>query len=125
MSDNEIENFREAGKIASRIREDSKRLIMVGESLLDIAETVEQMIIKEGAKPAFPVNISLNEIAAHYTPELECSIILGEKDVVKVDMGVEVNEALSDTAYTVDLGSGSENLVKSSEEALEKAIAAI
>jgi len=122
MDDAELEAFREAGKIASRIREDSKRLIMVGESLLDIAETVEQMIMEEGAKPAFPVNISINDIAAHYTPEFESTASLEEKDLVKVDMGVEVGGALSDTAYTVDLGEENDNLVKASSEALANAI---
>jgi methionyl aminopeptidase len=107
---------------------------MVGESLLDIAETVEKMILEEGAKPAFPVNISVNDIAAHYTPEFEAPTVLGEKDLVKVDMGVEVlyqNErgetraALSDTAYTIDLSGENEKLVKASSDALEKAIGMI
>lgn len=125
MTDNEIEAFREAGKLASRIREDSKRLIMVGESLLDIAETIEQMITEEGAKPAFPVNISINDIAAHYTPEAESQESLGEKDLVKVDMGIELNGGLSDTAYTIDLSGENEDLVKASQDALSKAIEAI
>jgi len=125
MEQEELDNFREAGKIAARVREDSKRLIMVGESLLDIAETIEQMIGEEGAKPAFPVNISINEIAAHYTPEFESEKSLGENDLVKVDLGMQVNGALSDTAYTIDLAGTNEKLVTAAEEALEKAIAAI
>lgn len=125
MDDNELKNFREAGRLASKIREDSKRLIMVGESLLDIAETIEQMIQEEGAKPAFPVNISINEIAAHYTPEFESTASLGDNDLVKIDLGMEVHGALSDTAYTVDLGGNNGELVKASEEALEKAISII
>lgn len=122
MDEKELEQFREAGKIASRIREDSKRLIMVGESLLDIAETVEQMINEAGARPAFPVNISINDIAAHYTPELESENSLDDKDLVKIDLGVELNGGLADTAYTVDLGGDSENLVKAADDALEGAI---
>lgn len=122
MDDNEIENFREAGRLGARLREDSKRLIMVGESLLDIAETIEQMIMEEGGKPAFPVNISLNEIAAHYTPELESTASLDEEDLVKIDLGIELNGALSDTAYTIDLSGKHEKLVKASEDALQKAI---
>ncbi len=122
MDDHEIGNFRQAGKLASRIREDSKRLIMVGETLLDIAETVEKMIFEEGAKPAFPVNISINEIAAHYTPEFECDKLLGESDIVKIDLGIEVEGALSDTAYTIDLGGKHGKLVQASEEALANAI---
>lgn len=130
----EIDSFREAGKLASRIREDSKRLIMVGESLLDIAETIEQMIAEEGARPAFPVNISVNDIAAHYTPEFEGTSALGEKDLVKVDLGIQVpyedeqgvmNAALSDTAYSVDLSGENGKLVQASSDALEKAIGMI
>jgi methionyl aminopeptidase len=125
MDDNELELFRQAGRIASKVREESKRLIMVGESLLDIAETVEQMIGEEGAKPAFPVNISINDIAAHYTPEFESDASLGEKDLVKIDLGIELNGALSDTAYTVDLDGSNEKLVKAAEDALQNAITAI
>ncbi len=125
MDDNELELFRQAGKIASKVREDSKRLIMVGESLLDIAETVEQMIGEEGARPAFPVNISINDIAAHYTPEFGSEDALSDHDLVKIDLGIDLNGALSDTAYTIDLDGGNEKLVKASEDALANAIAAI
>jgi methionyl aminopeptidase len=125
MDDDELELFREAGKMASRVREDSRRLIMVGESFLDIAETIEKMIADEGGKPAFPVNISINDIAAHYTPEFESEAVLGEKDLVKVDLGIDLNGALSDTAYTVDLDGSNTSLVKASEDALENAIKAI
>jgi len=125
MDENEIESFRKAGKMAARIRDESRSMIMVGESLLDIAETIEKMIADEGAKPAFPVNISINDLAAHYTPEVECQTTLGEKDLVKIDLGIEINGALSDTAYTVDLSGENGQLVKASEDALAKAIATI
>ena len=125
MDAEELGLFRQVGKIASRIREDSKSLIMVGESLLDVAETIEKMIVEEGCKPAFPVNISINDIAAHYTPEFEAQASLGETDLVKVDIGVEMRGALSDTAYTVDLAGSNDKLVKASEDALENAIKAI
>ncbi|MFH0884878.1 MAG: type II methionyl aminopeptidase [Candidatus Micrarchaeota archaeon] len=125
MDDNELELFRQAGKIASKVREESKSLIMVGESLLDIAETIEQMIGEEGGKPAFPVNISINDIAAHYTPEFESENSLGETDLVKIDLGIEMNGALSDTAYTVDLDGKNGKLVQASDEALDNAIKSI
>lgn len=121
----ELDDFREAGKIASKIRDESKRLIIVGECLFDIAETIEKMIYEEGAKPAFPVNISINEIAAHYTPDLNSEVCLGEEDLVKIDIGTEVNGGIGDTAYTVDLSEKHEKLVKASDEALANAIEAI
>lgn len=122
MEDVELESFRQAGKIASKVREESKSLIMVGESLLDVAETIEKLIGEEGARPAFPVNISVNDITAHYTPAFESAELLGEDDLVKVDLGIELNGALSDTAYTVDLSDKNEKIVKAAEEALENAI---
>jgi len=124
MEDN-FEDFEQSGKTASKIREDSRRLIMIGEGLLDIAETIEQMIFDEGCRPAFPVNISINEIAAHYTPEIDCTDCLNENDVVKIDLGVHINGAIADTAYTIDLGEKNNELVKASEDALETAISAI
>ncbi|MBS3067415.1 type II methionyl aminopeptidase [Candidatus Micrarchaeota archaeon] len=125
MTNEELDNFIEAGKIAGRIREESKSLIMVDEPLLDIAETIEKMIYDEGVQPAFPVNISINDNAAHYTPEFECALTLGENDVVKIDLGVAIEGAISDTAYTIDLSGKNENLVKASSEALDAALLAI
>jgi len=125
MEKDELEAFRSAGKIAAKIREESRALIMVDASMLDIAETIEQMIAEEGAKPAFPVNISVNEIAAHYTPEIGAEGLLGENDLVKIDLGIDIDGALSDTAYTMDLGEKNTSLVKASQDALEAAIGAI
>jgi len=122
MTEEELESFRKAGRLASRIREESKSMIMVGESLLDIAETIEKMIYEEGCRPAFPVNISINDLAAHYTPEAGSEATLGETDLVKVDLGLETNGALSDTAYTVDLSGENGKLVTASQDALRKAI---
>ena len=117
-----IEEFEEAGKIGSKIREESRQLVNIGEGLLDIAETIEGMIEEEGAKPAFPVNVSVNNIAAHYTPEFKDKEVIGENDVVKIDLGAELNGALSDTAYTVDLSGKHEKLIEASQEGLKKAI---
>ena len=125
MQEAEIEDFKQVGKLTAKVREESKRLIMVGESLLDIVETIEQTINEEGAKPAFPATVSINEIAAHYTPELGSEQCIGEKDVVKIDLGIEMNGALADTAYTIDLSDENTALVNASEDALANAIAEI
>lgn len=122
ISEEEQQEYIQSGKIASKVREDSKKLIMIDESLLDIAETIEQLISEEGAKCAFPPNISVNAQAAHFTPESGCEKVLGENDVVKIDLGVSLNNVLTDTAYTIDLGGKYEKLVEASEKALEEAI---
>lgn len=122
LSDEDRADFIQSGKIASKIREESKSLIMVDESLLDIAETIEQIIIEEGAKCAFPLNISINEHAAHFTPHTGCEKVLKESDVVKIDLGISLNGAIADTAYTFDLSGKYEKLVEASKCALENAI---
>ena len=116
-----LKNFIKAGKIASKIKEQSKKLIMPGQSYLDIAETIEKMIIEEKARPAFPTNVSINNIAAHYTPKIDDDKILEEKDLVKIDFGVHIEGCISDNAYTIDLSDANGKLVEASQNAVNAA----
>jgi len=72
--------------------------------------------------PAFPVNLSINEVAAHYTPSHDDKTLAS--GLLKVDFGVHVEGWLSDTAFSVDLEDSDENaeLIEASEKALENAI---
>lgn len=130
MSDEErfaamLEAFRKAGKIAGKVAHDSKMLINPGESLTDVAESVEKMIFEAGALPGFPCNISINDTAAHYTPEIGAEGLIGEKDVVKIDLGVSVDGCVGDLAYTIDLSGEQGKLLEASQAALDAAIAAM
>lgn len=120
-----LESFRKAGKIAGKVAQDSKMLINPGETLTDVAESVEKMIFESGAMPGFPCNISINDTAAHYTPEIGAEAVLGEKDIVKIDLGVVVDGCIGDMAYTVDLSGEQPKLLEASQEALNTAIASI
>lgn len=57
-----------AGEIARQVKKEVIGLIKPGAKLYDIAEFVERKIVELGGEPAFPCNLSINEIAAHYTP---------------------------------------------------------
>ena len=57
-----------AGQIAKQVREYIEPLIKPGMPLLEIAEKIETKIQELGGKSAFPTNLSINNIAAHYTP---------------------------------------------------------
>ncbi|MBM3228966.1 type II methionyl aminopeptidase [Candidatus Parvarchaeota archaeon] len=120
-----LENFVKAGKITSEIASSSKSLVMEGESLIDVVETIEKMIYDAGAKPAFPATVCLNDYAAHYAPELGCDIIFGPTDVAKVDFGVSVEGSLSDTAYTIDLSGNQGKLLEAAKTALDAAVSSI
>ena len=118
-------NFRKAGQATASVMKEVPKLVVPGESVLDIAETLEKMIADAGAKPAFPANISINDIAAHFTPEADNKLLIGETDVVKIDIGAHIDGCIGDMAVTVDLSGEQGKLLEASEEALAAAIAGI
>jgi len=117
------EEFLKAGMITAKAREESKKLIVAGAKYVDIADKIEAMIVKLGARPAFPVNISANEMAAHDTARPDDERELRPGDVVKIDLGASVNGWLGDTAYTVEVDNDKyASLIKASVDALNEAI---
>ncbi|AFD00838.1 methionine aminopeptidase, type II [Methanocella conradii HZ254] len=121
MMDAEVlDKYRKAGAILKQVRENAIPMVKKGARLLDVANAIEADIVAKGGKPAFPVNISLNDEAAHDTPGIGDEREFGD-DMVKLDIGVHVDGYIADTAVTVDL-SGNPDLVKASRKALEEAI---
>src|SRR5918911_639793 len=96
-----FECYQQAGKIASEVRENARRKYHVGSTLFEICESVEAQIRGMNAEPAFPVNTSLNDIAAHYTAEPNDATVVKEGDVLKIDIGVQISGFIADTAVTV------------------------
>ena len=90
--------------------------------LLEIAEKIEQQIKDLGGEPAFPTNLSINEIAAHYTPSYDDENTA--YGLLKIDLGVQIDGYISDTAFSLDLESNQENkkLIETAEKCLENAI---
>jgi len=101
MEKQEIESYVKAGEIAKEIKKFTRILIKSGAKLIDIAEAIDAKIFELGGEPAFPVNLSLNEIAAHYTPTPKDETIA--EGILKVDLGVAVDGYIADTAFSVDL----------------------
>lgn len=123
VSADELEKYRKAGRIAAEAREYGIKLVKENSSLIDIAEQIEQMIRNRGGIPAFPVNISINNTAAHFTPKSEDKIKFRKGDVVKIDVGAHVDGYIGDTAGTVEVNSDKySNLIKSAKEALSAAV---
>jgi methionyl aminopeptidase len=117
-----LECYLKAGKIASEQREKTRRRDHVGSTLLMICESIEREIREKGGMPAFPVNVSLNDIAAHYTAEPNDETIVRENDVLKIDIGVHVEGYIADTAVTVSNDPRHDSLIKSAENALNEAV---
>jgi methionyl aminopeptidase len=117
-----FENYIKAGKIASEVREYARTQDHTGRTLSEICNDVENEILKRGGEPAFPVNVSLNDIAAHYTAEPNDPTIVKNSDVLKIDVGVHIDGYIADTAVTVSFDSKYQDLIGIAERALDEAI---
>ncbi len=117
----DTKNILQAGKIAKEVKEYARKIIKKNMPLIEIAEKIESKIIELGGKPAFPVNLSIDNIAAHYTPSYDDKTIA--RGLLKIDLGVHVNGSIADTAFSLDLEGDETNkkLIKASEKALENA----
>jgi methionyl aminopeptidase len=116
-----LEKYIKAGEIAAEALEYAKRIVKKDMLVVDLAEKIEKKIFELGAKPAFPVNISINDIAAHWHPALNDKSTVREEDYIKIDSGVHVDGFIGDTATTVRL-SGKDSLIECSEKMLAKAL---
>ena len=124
MDEETIAKYRKAGKIAKAARDYGASKIKEGALLLDVAEGVEDFIRKQGSEPAFPINLTINDAAAHFTPSHEDKTRFNRGEVVKIDVGVHVDGYMGDTATTIEVGTHHwTDLVRATKEALDAAIA--
>ena len=122
MDEDVVKKYIEAGRIARIVRDEAVKLIEAGRRLIDVCEYAENRTRELGAAPAFPCNISVNEIAAHYSPLVGDESTIPEGAVVKLDIGVHVDGYIADTAVTVSLDDKWAPLLEAVEEALSRAI---
>jgi len=121
----QTEEYIKAGKIASEVREMVRVRDWVGKTVYEICEWVEDEISKRGAKCAFPVNTSINEVAAHYTAEPNDPMTIKDTDLIKIDLGAQINGYIADTAVTVCYDPQYDGLVQAAEEGLANAMSMI
>ncbi|MEK6908885.1 MAG: type II methionyl aminopeptidase [Nanoarchaeota archaeon] len=117
-----IDKILKAGKIAQELRRYAREIVVKGKSLFEIATLIDDKIHIIGAKPAFPVNLSINEIAAHYTPSVGDDFVA--HGLLKVDIGISVDGYIADTAFSVDLDNSEINkkLIEAAESAVNTSV---
>ncbi|KAG5923059.1 hypothetical protein E4U42_005058 [Claviceps africana] len=129
-----LSDYREAAEIHRQVRQYAKKTIRPGQTLTEIAETIENSVraltghsgLAEGdallAGMGFPCGLSLNHCAAHYTPNAGNKMVLQQDDVMKVDFGVHVNGSIVDSAFTVAFEPKYDNLLQAVQEATNAGI---
>ena len=121
MDKEDLEKIKKAGRIAGESLNFGKTLIKEYASVKEIIEKIENKIEFLKGKPAFPAQLAINEVAAHFLPDNELK--LKEGDIVKLDLGVHINGFIADTAATVEVKTNkNKELIQASQEALTNAL---
>jgi len=125
VSSDELDKIVRAGKIISSTLKYASSIVKPGVPVIDVCERLERYIISLGGELAFPCNVSINDIAAHYTSPLNDTSIIPENSIVKIDVGAHVDGYIADAAVTFCFNSEFIDLMEASKAALERAIYAI
>jgi methionyl aminopeptidase len=116
-----IEKFRLSGKILRETREEMRSYVHVNMPIIQVCEKVETLIKQKNGKPAFPCNVSINEVAAHYTSPPNDQKRIPENSIVKVDLGVHIDGYVTDTAFTTYFNPEYKGMTDAAEHALKVA----
>ncbi|CCK69443.1 methionine aminopeptidase KNAG_0C03360 [Huiozyma naganishii CBS 8797] len=121
---------RKGAEIHKRVRRNVQNKLKPGMLLSDIADIIENATRKyTGAEDlkqmddpksqgiGFPTGLSLNHVAAHFTPNSGDKTVLKYEDVMKVDFGVQVNGNIIDSAWTVAFDPQYDNLLAAVKDA--------
>ena len=118
----ELEKFRLSGRILRETREEMRTYVKENMLVIDVCEKTEGLIRAKGGKPAFPCNVSINEVAAHYTSPPNDTLRIPEGSTVKVDLGVHVDGYVTDTAFTASFNPEGRSMANTAEQALKTVI---
>ena len=124
MSEEWLKSYILAGKAVIAAKNLARKIVKPGVSLLSIANQCEEEILKHNCELSFPINLSLNEIAAHYSPPIGDKSIVPEQGLLKIDVGSHHNGYIADSAFTINIDGDStlQNYIEAAKEALSSAI---
>lgn len=122
MDSSEVKSYLKAGTVWAKAIKFTQKKAKEDVLLFDLAEGIEKLIVDEGAQIGFPVNLSINEQAAHFTPKFNDTLTLKESDVLKVDIGAAIDGFICDGAITINLDNKHAKQIEANELALANAI---
>ena len=123
MDIKELEKWKGAGKLAHDALHYGKELIKENHLMLDVTEKIEKYVYDNGGKLAFPTNLAINNVGAHWTPSSKTTEKFKKGDLVKLDVGVHIDGYIGDNALTIEIGTTNySKMIDASREALNAAI---
>ncbi len=127
LSEQDINDYKKAGVIVKEALNYGKSLISPGNSILSVCKLIEEKIVSLGGGIAFPAQISINDTAAHWCPDINDDSVFTENDLVKLDIGCHINGFIADTAVSIDLTKDNKysRLISAAETARDNALSII
>ncbi|MFA5763568.1 MAG: type II methionyl aminopeptidase [archaeon] len=122
METKEINSYKEAAIVWKETIKLARKEAKDGVKLLDFANKLEQHILDSDCGIGFPINLSLNEKAAHFVPTYNDTELLKESDLLKIDIGVHKDGFICDGAISINLDNTHAKQIEANELALENAI---
>lgn len=119
---------REAAEVHRQTRAAFRQWVKPGKTMIECAQFIENstkaLIQADGLKRgwAFPTGLSLNHVAAHYSPNYGDKTVLQKSDVLKVDYGVHVNGRIIDCAFTLTFDDKYDKLLEAVRDATNTGI---
>jgi methionyl aminopeptidase len=129
-NEQDLADLRTAAKVHKHVRMMAREFAKPGIKMIDLAEFIEanvrSQIKAEGLSRgiAFPTGVSLNECAAHWTPNSGEKRTLSAQDICKIDFGIQVNGMIVDCAFTLHSDPKYDALVSTVKEATNAGIKA-
>jgi len=126
LADNQ--SIRRAAEVHRQVRQYARKTIRPGMTMTEIAENIEagtRALVEENGLQCgvgFPTGLSLNNCAAHYTPNAGDTTVLQQGDVLKVDIGVHVKGRIADSAYTLTFDHNYDKLLEAVKAATDTGI---
>lgn len=120
-----LDALMEAGRIAAKVRDTTIKEIEPGVKIVDICDVVNERVAELGARMAFPTNVDINHVAAHYCSPINDKTVIPDRSLVKLDIGVHIDGYIADTAITKCFDSQYEYLIEAAKAGLNAAIQTI
>ncbi|KAG8896956.1 Methionine aminopeptidase 2, partial [Tulasnella sp. 403] len=120
------QNIRRAAEVHRVVRAHARKTIQPGMTMMSIVNDIEdgvRALVEEDTSGkllsgiGFPTGLSLNNCAAHYTPNTGDTNVLQPGDTLKVDIGVHVRGRICDSAFTLNFDPSYDNLVAAVKDA--------
>jgi methionyl aminopeptidase len=124
-----LSDYRQAAEAHRQVRQWAQRSIKPGQTLLEIANGIEDSArrlvghdgLTEGdsliAGMGFPTGLNIDNVVAHYSPNAGCKTVLAQNNVLKVDIGIHVGGRIVDSAFTMAFDPVYDNLLEAVKDA--------